>query len=47
MSLQRILLIQGHPDALIPHLGHALADAYLQGARAAGFEARLIAAACA
>jgi putative NADPH-quinone reductase len=42
MDGQRILLIQGHPDALIQHLGHALADAYIQGAREAGHEVRQI-----
>lgn len=36
MSGQRILLIQGHPDASAPHLCHALAEAYAEGARAAG-----------
>ena len=28
-----ILVIQGHPDASNRHFGHALADAYVQGAR--------------
>lgn len=37
---QRILLIQGHPDAVTRHLGHALEDAYAQGAQAAGHEVR-------
>lgn len=40
MSARRILLIQGHPDASAPHLGHALAEAYAEGARAAGHELR-------
>lgn len=40
MDGRRILLIQGHPDALTRHLGHALADAYAQGAHEAGFEVR-------
>ena len=31
----RILLIQGHPDCHRPHLCHALAQAYVDGARAA------------
>ena len=29
---KRILIIQGHPDAGNRHFGHALADAYMQGA---------------
>jgi putative NADPH-quinone reductase len=42
MDTQRIVLIQGHPDPLIRHLGHALADAYAQGAQAGGHEVRQI-----
>jgi putative NADPH-quinone reductase len=42
MSGQRIVLIQGHPDTSAPHLCHALAQAYADGARAAGHEVRLI-----
>jgi putative NADPH-quinone reductase len=42
MYAPRILLIQGHPDASKPHLCHALADAYAEGARAGGFELRTI-----
>lgn len=42
MAAHRILLIQGHPDAFIPHLGHALEDAYAQGAEAAGHEVRRV-----
>lgn len=38
----RILLIQGHPDSSQPHLCHALADAYLQGAQEAGREVRTL-----
>lgn len=38
MDIKRVLLIQGHPDALLPHLCHALANAYAQGAEAAGIE---------
>lgn len=37
---QRILLIQGHPDADARHLGHTLEDAYAEGARAGGHEVR-------
>ena len=36
----RILLIQGHPDASAPHLCHALANAYAAGAEEAGHEIR-------
>lgn len=42
MTAQRILLIQGHPDAVTRHLGHALEDAYAQGAQAAGHEVRRV-----
>ena len=42
MTARRILLIQGHPDALVPHLCHALADAYAAGAHEAGHEVRTI-----
>lgn len=42
MTNQRILLIQGHPDAVTSHLCHALADAYAQGAESAGHEVRRV-----
>lgn len=42
MDPERIVLIQGHPDALAPHLCHALAQAYADGATAAGHEVRQI-----
>lgn len=42
MTSQRILLIQGHPDAVTRHLGHALEDAYAQGAQSAGHEVRRV-----
>ncbi len=42
MSGKNILLIQGHPDTLLPHLGHALEDAYAQGAEAAGHQVRRV-----
>lgn len=42
MAAQRIVLIQGHPDVVSRHLGHALEDAYAQGAEAAGHEVRRI-----
>ena len=41
MSTQ-ILLIQGHPDPAGGHLCHALAQAYADGARAAGHEVRTL-----
>jgi putative NADPH-quinone reductase len=37
---RRILIIQGHPDNSVPHLLHALAEAYAEGARDAGHEVR-------
>jgi len=33
---KRIFLVQGHPDSRLAHFNHALADAYAQGATAAG-----------
>jgi putative NADPH-quinone reductase len=42
MDPQRIVLIQGHPDATAPHLCHALAQAYADGATAAGHAVRQI-----
>lgn len=42
MGPHRIVLIQGHPDAQAPHLCHALAQAYADGATAAGHEVRQI-----
>lgn len=39
---RRILVIQAHPDSGTPHLCHALAEAYAQGARQAGHELRLL-----
>jgi len=41
-SHRRILLILGHPDGSQPHLCHALAQAYEQGARQAGHEVRRV-----
>lgn len=40
MPIRRILIIQGHPDASVLHLCHALAAAYAEGARSAGHEVR-------
>lgn len=39
---KHIVIIQGHPDADTPHLCHALADAYAEGAERAGHEVRRI-----
>ncbi|WP_369413529.1 NAD(P)H-dependent oxidoreductase [Caldovatus aquaticus] len=33
---RRVAIIQGHPDPAGGHFGHALADAYAEGAQAAG-----------
>lgn len=40
--MSRILILQGHPDLSRPHLGHALAQAYADGARGAGHEVRTV-----
>ena len=42
MGAKRILVIQGHPDAAGGHLCHALAQAYVDGARGAGHELRQV-----
>lgn len=42
MDAKRILLIQGHPDPLLRHLCHALADAYAEGAQVGGHEVRQV-----
>jgi len=39
---QRILVIQGHPDPLGGRLCHTLAGAYMDGAKAAGRDVRLL-----
>jgi putative NADPH-quinone reductase len=39
---KRITIIQGHPDPSDQRFGHALAEAYVQGAKEAGHEVRLI-----
>ena len=41
-SHQRILILQGHPDATAHHLNHALADAYAGGAERVGHEVRRV-----
>lgn len=42
MTIKRIPLLQGHPDAAHPHLCHVLADAYAAGAHNAGHLVRSI-----
>lgn len=42
MTRKTIAILQGHPDATGGHLCHALADAYRQGAEAAGHRVALI-----
>lgn len=42
---RRILIIQGHPDPAGGHFGHALADAYAEGAEAGGHDTRRLAVA--
>lgn len=42
---RRIVIIQGHPDRLERHLGHAMADAYAEGAQQGGHEVRHVAVA--
>jgi putative NADPH-quinone reductase len=39
---KRILILQGHPDKSAPHLLHALADSYAQGAAKAGHDVRTV-----
>ena len=40
--MSRILVIQGHPDPAGGHLCHALAEAYVDAARAAGHQAQVV-----
>jgi putative NADPH-quinone reductase len=40
--MTRILIIQGHPDARARHFGHALAEAYAEGAAEGGHEVRTV-----
>lgn len=42
MAATRILILQGHPDRTVAHLGHALAQRYKAGAEAAGSEVRTV-----
>ena len=39
---RRVLVIQGHPDASAPHLLHALAQSYADGARSSKAEVRML-----
>jgi putative NADPH-quinone reductase len=39
---KRIVIVQGHPDPMGGHFGHALADAYFKGASEIGHEVQLI-----
>lgn len=39
---KRVVVVQGHPDPAGGHYVHALADAYAEGAQAAGHEVRRI-----
>lgn len=40
--MRRILVLQGHPDTTTRHFGHALAEAYADGARSAGHAVRVL-----
>jgi putative NADPH-quinone reductase len=42
MVAKRILILQGHPDGAHRHYGHALAQAYADGAREAGHALRTL-----
>lgn len=42
MMSKKITIIQGHPDPLVRHFGHALADAYAHGCVVAGHQVRRI-----
>lgn len=39
---KRITIIQGHPDSSTKHFGHAIAQAYIDGAHKTGHETRVI-----
>lgn len=39
---KRVLVLQGHPDPSTVHFGHALAEAYAEGARQAGHQVRRV-----
>ena len=40
--LARVAIIQGHPDARVPHFGHALAEEYGEGAWEGGHEVKIV-----
>jgi len=42
MNSKRILILQGHPDPAGGHFGHALAQAYADGASAAGHQVETV-----
>jgi putative NADPH-quinone reductase len=42
MNAKRVLIVQGHPDPKGVHLGHALAQAYADGAAEAGHRLRRV-----
>lgn len=42
IAQRRILVVQGHPDTAHQHLCHALAGAYVEGARAAAHVVELV-----
>ncbi len=42
MDRRRVLVVQGHPDPAGGHYGHALADAYAEGAHGAGHAVRRV-----
>jgi putative NADPH-quinone reductase len=42
MTPKRVLLIQGHPDNVVSHFCHSLADAYAAGAQDAGHQVRRV-----
>jgi len=39
---RQVLIVQGHPDSSATHFGHALADAYADGAKLGGHSVRRI-----
>ena len=42
MPANKIVIIQGQPDGVTRHFGHALADAYAEDAGHAGHEVKII-----
>lgn len=43
---KKILILQGHPDGSVVHFGHALAQAYRDGAQQAGHQVREVDVGC-